>query len=182
MPAPREVIPLTAVTIQTNSPEFSTIAKWPFEDSFVQRLLRDDIPIRALFGNCRVFLYHDPKGQPVGFGTLDVCGDYSQIVGDTLHPYIPLLGVNPTIKSLGYGTSIVRHLIGEAAILPCVRCGADILLLDVYTTSLRARALYDRELFRPITDEIYDPVENKNYIVMARRVSTAPALWSSSSS
>ena len=169
----RQPIRLTARTIQINSPEFATIARWPFTDGFVQRLLRDDIPIRTLFGNCRVFLYQDPNGQPVGFGTLDVCADYSSMVDDAVHPYIPLLGVNPTIKSLGYGTSIVRHLISEAAILSHSSNCADFLFLDVYTTSTKAKALYERAEFRYMAGEFLDDVENKPYIVMARRVSKA---------
>ena len=171
MPDSREPIPLTAHSIQVKSTEFATICDWPFEDDFVKRLLRDDIPARVLFGNCQIFLYRDPKGQPVGFGTLDLCAYYT--VGGVEHPYIPLLAVNPTITSLGYGTSIVRHLVGEAAVLSqLISSCDDTVFLEVYSTSTRAVALYKRELFQPVTDEILDSVENKPYVVMAKRVST----------
>lgn len=168
----RSIIPLTAHPIQITSPDFLTICSWPFADGFVHRLLRDDIPQRAVQGHCRIFLYNDPGEQPVGFGTLDVCGDYSLITGKPLHPYIPLLGVNPTIKSLGYGTSILNHLTAEAALLIRLSGCADSVFLEVYENSTRARALYDRAGFRPVADEIYDEVEEQPYTVMARRVST----------
>jgi GNAT superfamily N-acetyltransferase len=155
----REAIRLTVHPVRVDSPEFGTICGWPFPDNFVHRLIRDDIPQRVVFGRCLVFLYRDPTGQPVGFGTLDICSDYCTMVGDALHPYIPLLAVNPTVRSLGYGTSILRHLIAEAVVLSRLNSCADILFLDVYTSSARARALYERELFRPITGEIFDPVE-----------------------
>src|SRR5438105_3664538 len=110
-------IPLTAVLIQLDSPEFEAISGWPFADRFVRRLLQDDIPQRVQFNNCTIWTYRDPDGRLVGFGTLDVCGDCREFTGGKPHLYIPLLAVNPTIKSLGYGTSIVHHLIDEAALL-----------------------------------------------------------------
>lgn len=169
----RKAIPLTAHPIQVGSPEFTTILAWPYADSFVHRLLRDDIPRRALFGHCRIFIYRDPRGQPVGFGTLDVCGDCSALVANAPHPYIPLLAVNPTIQSLGYGTSILHHLVSEAAVLARLNVCADILFLDVYTASTKARALYDRAGFQAVTGEIFDAVEKMPYIVMAKRVSAS---------
>jgi hypothetical protein len=93
-------IPLTAVLIELNSPEFEAISGWPFADPFVRRLLRDDIPQRVQFGNCGIWTYRDPEGRLVGFGTLDVCGDCRDYAGGKFHPYIPLLAVNPAIKSL----------------------------------------------------------------------------------
>lgn len=90
------------------------------------------------------------------------------------HPYIPLLAVNPTIKSLGYGTSIVRHLIDEAALLASQGVCHDVLFLDVYTTSGKAIQVYTACGFVCVTPEpIPDPQEGgKTYIVMAKRVST----------
>jgi ribosomal protein S18 acetylase RimI-like enzyme len=81
--------------------------------------------------------------------------------------------VNPTIKSQGYGTSILHHLIGEAAILASHRHCHDILFLDVYTTSIKAIKLYEESGFMKITDEpILDPLEpGMAYLVMAKRVS-----------
>jgi ribosomal protein S18 acetylase RimI-like enzyme len=70
--------------------------------------------------------------------------------------------VNPVIQSRGYGTSIVRHLIGEAAILARHQRGChDVLFLDVYAANERAIGLYKRCGFETITAEpIPDPQEN----------------------
>jgi len=172
----RTPILLTPGAIDLDSPEFSAISGWPFADLFVGRLLRDDIPQRAMFNNGRVWVYRDPDGRLVGFGTLDVCEDYSGYTAGRPHPYIPLLAVNPTIKSLGYGTSIVQHLIGEAALLASRGGCHDVLFLDVYTTSVKAIELYDKCGFMKLTDEpVADPLEDgKSYYVMAKRVAIAP--------
>lgn len=170
-------IPLTPTQVRPGTPEFEEIAAWPFADPFVARLLRTDIPQRARFGNCRVWVYCDPQGQPVGFGTLDVCDDYRGCTGGLPHPYIPLLALNPTIKSLGYGTTIVGHLIDEAA-LSAARGGCyDMLFLDVYVASEKAVKLYLKCEFVQITpDPIPDAQEGgKPYLVMARRVGVAAA-------
>jgi GNAT superfamily N-acetyltransferase len=135
-------IPLTPVLIGLESPEFEAIAGWPFADPFVARLLREDIPQRIQFGNCRIWLYRDPQERLVGFGTLDVCGEWREFTGNQDHPYIPLLAVNPTIKSQGYGTGIVRHLVDEAALLALQGVCHDVLFLDVYTSSVKAIRVY----------------------------------------
>ena len=174
----RTTIPLTPVPIHLDSPEFGEISGWPFEDPFVGRLLREDIPQRVQFNNGLVWVYRDPDNRLVGFGTIDVCDDYREYTAGRPHPYIPLLAVNPSIESRGYGTSIVRHLIGEAALLACRRRGShDVLFLDVYTTSVKAIALYDRAGFtRLVQEPIPDPSEQgKAYIIMGKRVSVAPA-------
>ncbi len=173
MPDDRKPIPLTAQAILIGSPDFVTVQTWPFSDDFVQRLLRDDIPHRVVYGNCRVFLYRDPNGQPVGFGCLDISDDHTSLTGDHVHPHIPLLGVNPTITSLGYGTTIVRHLIAEAAVLAAHGHCADRLFLEVYTTSTKAISLYKKAKFQTIGPEQTDPMENKSYFIMARRVSSS---------
>jgi len=167
----RPTIPLTPALIELESVEFKTICSWPFHDPFVRRLLRDDIPHRVQFGHCRIWIYRDPAGQPVGFGTFDLCNDYAPIAGNMSHPYIPLLGVNPTIQSLGYGTAILRHLISEAAVLCRTSGCSDTVFLEVYTTSTRAISLYSRSGFQRITDEILDKAEGRHYFVMAKRVS-----------
>lgn len=173
----RTPIPLTPFPITLDSPEFAAISDWPFADPFVARLLRDDIPQRVRFSDGRIWVYRDPGNQVVGFGTIDVCRDYEAYTSGRPHPYIPLLAVNPTIKSQGYGTTIVRHLIGEAALLACRPGGChDVLFLDVYTTSTKAIEVYTACGFVSLTDTpIPDPNEgSKEYIVMAKRVSIAP--------
>lgn len=70
-PAPQSPIPLTPVLVSVDSQEFQAITGWPFPDPFVLRLLRDDIPQRVQFGNCRIWIYRDPTGEFVGFGTLE---------------------------------------------------------------------------------------------------------------
>jgi GNAT superfamily N-acetyltransferase len=168
-------IPLTAVLVGPDSREFHAIASWPFADQFVNRLLQEDVPQRVQFGNCRIWTYRDPDGSLVGFGTLDVCAECAAFTGGKPHPYIPLLAVNPTIKSRGYGTSIVRHLIDEAALLALVGLCHDVLFLDVYTTSEKAIRVYAECGFVTVSPvPIPDPQEGgKTYIVMARRVSIA---------
>ena len=172
----RPPIPLSPLAIEINSEEFLAIAGWPYADPFVSRLLRDDIPLRTTRGNCRVWVYRDPAGSMVGFGTLDVSREYSDFSSDRPHPYIPLLAINPTIKSMGYGESIVRHLVAESALLartPELCC--DLLFLDVYTSSTRAIELYRRCEFVTLNDSpIIDGQEgDQGYWVMARRVSVA---------
>ncbi len=166
-------IPLTPVLVGLNSPEFEAISGWPFADPFVARLLQEDIPQRVQFGNCRIWIYRDPEGRLVGFGTLDVSDECREYAEGRLHPYIPLLAINPTIKSLGYGTSIVRHLSDEAALLAFQGLCHDVLFLDVYTTSKKAIQVYEVCGFACVTPEpIPDPVEGgKTYVVMAKRVS-----------
>ncbi len=136
-------ISLTPIPIGLDSPEFKIISDWPFEDSYVGRMLRDDIPQRVRRGTGRIWIYRDPDGQLVGFGTIDVRDHYRAYTGGKDHPYIPLLAVNPTIKSLGYGTSIVRHLIRAAAVLASGPGGShDVLFLDVYADNERGINLY----------------------------------------
>lgn len=171
----RQSIPLSPEVIGLDTREFEAIAGWPFADPFVTRLLRDDIPQRYHRGNCRIWIYRDPASSLVGFGTLDVCGDCDKFSDGNLHPYIPLLAVNPTIKSLGYGTSIVRHLSDEAALLALRGLCHDVLFLDVYATNDKAIRVYTECGFVTISPEpIPDPQEGgKTYIVMAKRISIA---------
>lgn len=171
--ADRVPISLTPVLISLESDEFEAISGWPYADPFVGRLLRDDIPQRVQFDNCRIWTYRDPAGSFVGFGTLDVCYDCREYTDDKLHAYIPLLAVNPTIKSMGYGTSIVRHLIDEAALLALQGLCHPVLFLDVYTSSDKAIRVYEQCGFTSVTPEpIADEKEGgKTYIVMAKRIS-----------
>ena len=137
-------------------------------------MLHHDIRQRALLSNCRIWIYRDPENRCVGFGTLDVCSDYEQYTSGQPHPYIPLLAVNPTLKSLGYGSSILNHLIDEAAVLARNELSHEFLLLDVYLSSERAIKLYDEQGFVRITpDPVEDPIEGKPFIVMAKRVGVA---------
>ena len=167
-----EPVPLSAVVVGLDSVEFAEILGWPFEDRFVGRLLREDIPLRITVGDCRLWSYRDPAGQLVGFGSIDIGTDYSEYVDGRSHPYIPLLAVNPTIQSRGFGTAIVRHLVRTAGLM--VRGGylAPIVFLDVYETSTKAIALYRKCGFLNVSDTPdIDPMEGgKRYFIMTRRV------------
>jgi len=177
--ADRTPIPLTPFSVELGTPEFSEICGWHFDDPYIGRLLRDDIPQRMLFGKGQTWVYRDPEKRLVGFGTIDVCDEYGPFTGGCLHPYIPLLAVNPGSRGHGHGTSIVRHLIGEAAILARLQSGVhDVLFLDVYVANERAIRLYRKCGFETITAEsIPDPLENgAPYIIMAMRVSVAPSV------
>jgi ribosomal protein S18 acetylase RimI-like enzyme len=140
-------------------------------------MLGIDIPERVVLSDkCRIWVYRDPHGELVGFGTLDVCEEYRDFIEGHPHPYIPLLAVNPTMEGRGYGKSIVRHLIGEAALLTGGSAGChDVLFLDVYTSNDRAIGLYEKCGFAKVSDEPRpDPNEdNRPYLIMARRVSAA---------
>ena len=175
--AERIPIPLTPTPIALDHPDFQAISGWPYADPFVSRILRDDIPQRIRFGNSRIWTYRDPEGRLVGFGTLDVSDDFAELTDGEPHPYIPLLAVNPTIKSLGYGTTIVRHLIAEAVLMASRGTCCDLLILDVYTTGVKAIEVYTDCGFVRVTNEpIPDLQESgKPYIVMGKRVSVASA-------
>lgn len=171
----RDPIPLTPVPIQIQSDEFQAIARWPFSDAYVVRLLQSDIPQRAQFGNCQIWVYRDPEERLVGFGTLDVCDDCCQFTDGQDHPYIPLLAANPTIKSRGYGSSIVRHLVDESALLALQGHCHHVLFLDVYLSNQKAIDVYTKCGFTAITpDPIPDPQEGgEPYCVMAKSVAVA---------
>ena len=70
-------IDLLAAPIGLDFPEFAEICRWPFEDQYVARVLRDDVRQRVHRGACRIWVYYNPDRQLAGFGTMDVCGDYS---------------------------------------------------------------------------------------------------------
>jgi ribosomal protein S18 acetylase RimI-like enzyme len=171
----RTPVPLSASPVEIGSDDFRLIANWPFADEYVSRILKSDIQRRLKYSNGRMWIFRDPLGQPVGVGTFDICYEYGQFTNGRMHPYIPLLAVNPTIQSLGYGTSILRYLIAEAAIsaryLPMF---SDVLFLDVYTSNHRAISLYERMGFQQLSNHAFhDPLENSQYLVMGLRVSVA---------
>jgi ribosomal protein S18 acetylase RimI-like enzyme len=169
-------IHLAPLLIQLDHPFVHEICRWQFEDDFVLRLLRDDIPQRVKFGRCRVWAYLDASRSIVGFGSIDVCTDYGNLTGKKPHPYIPLLAVNPDHQGRGYGGFIVRHLIGEAALLARQPGGAchDVVFLEAYTSSARAITLYEKCGFVKVTDApIFDPIEQRSYFAMAKRASIA---------
>ena len=168
----RPPILLAPTKIEAGGPEFDLIARWPYADSFVSRLLQTDIPRRARREQLEIWLFRDPHGQEVGFGTIDLADDHAGYSGGLAHPYIPPLAVNPTIPSRGYGSSIWQHLIGQAAVIRHRHaCPAD-LFLDVYVTSIKAIALDEKFSFvRVNSDPIPDSSEgNLPYNIMARRV------------
>lgn len=139
----RAPILLTPVEIRLTSDEFTAIAGWPYPDSFVGRLLADDIPLRVRFGGCQVWVYRDPQDRLVGFGTLEVSLACGKQTNGQPHPYIPLLAVNPTIKSLGFGTTIVRHLVTQAqSLVGPLGEPYESVYLDVYTSSEKAIGVY----------------------------------------
>jgi hypothetical protein len=80
----RASVPLTPFPVGLDSPEFWEICGWLFADPYVGRLLQYDIPQRMAFGNGRTWVYRDPEGQLVGFGTIDVCVDYGDYTGTSL--------------------------------------------------------------------------------------------------
>ncbi|WP_082840151.1 GNAT family N-acetyltransferase [Gemmata sp. SH-PL17] len=122
--------------------------------------------------------YSDPPlgKEFVGFGILQIEEHYSNYTGGLPHCYIPLLSVKPGIKSMGYGKSIVDHLIAEAALNVRDFEGyvSSYLFLDVYVANEPAIRLYrDKCQFVVLNpnNPISDPDEhNEPYFVMARNV------------
>jgi len=172
------VIPLKPLLIRSPSPILSQIAQWNFADPFVVRLLQSDIPLRMKHDSFRFWGYWNPQNQMVGFSCLDICDDCREFTSGHLHTYIPLLATHPDHQGRGHGKSILRHLIAEAVLLCRSRedCG-DVLFLDVYLSSADAIKLYTKNGFIQVNSEpIPDPEESgKPFIVMAQRVSLAPA-------
>ena len=77
----------------------------------------------------------------------------------------------------GYGKSIVRHLIDEAALLAITsHACCDTLFLDVYIDNFIAINLYKRFGFVNVKEEpIPDPKEDDGpFFVMARRLPAIP--------
>lgn len=165
-------IPLTATSIDLGSEEYDEIGSWPYVDPFVARLLASDLKSRLVIGNCRVWIFRDPDKAIVGFGSLDVCDIWNQFTDGALHAYIPLLAVNPGIKSRGYGSGILQHLINEAALLARNAMICPNLFLDVYCSSEAAIKLYRKFGFESITAEpLTDPADkDKPYLIMAKNV------------
>ena len=100
------------------------------------------------------------------------------IHGGKVHPYIPLLAVNPAKERLGHGTSILRHLIEEAAVTLAFLKNEcfDVLFLDVYETNLSAIKLYVKCGFTRVTEQSIPDWQEGGapYIIMAKRLSLAP--------
>jgi ribosomal protein S18 acetylase RimI-like enzyme len=182
MPKPPP-IPLHPILTSPGKAEFQSILTWPFLDQpfyvrQVKQLLQADIPHRVAYSYCFVWVYHDPDGNPVGFGTLDVCKEYERFTGGKFHSYIPLLAVNPSFERRGHGRSIVEHLIGEAALVARSPADySDLLFLDVYTSNQPAISLYEKCGFTTLNPDqpIPDPKERgEPYIVMAKKVAVSP--------
>ena len=148
------------------------ICNWSFTDSYVARLLRNDIPQRE----CGFWVYADPSNEIVGFGTLDLCRDYAALIDlpeEHFHPYIPLLAVHPDRQGRRHGTEIVKHLIGEAATVACFPRSHQTLFLDVYESNAAAISLYSKSEFEIVGSD-FDEQEKQPYHIMARSVATSP--------
>lgn len=179
-----QAIPLRAIRTAPGESEYQALLSWPFAakpiyEGQVLRLLQHDIPHRVMFSFGLVWLYRDPSGITVGFGTLDVCKEYERLTGGKYHAYIPLLAVNPAFQKRGHGRSIVEHLIAEAVLISHgVDDISDFLFLDVYTANQGAIALYQKCGFATLNQDapIPDPEENnETYIIMARNLAVAHA-------
>jgi ribosomal protein S18 acetylase RimI-like enzyme len=155
--------------------DFREIANWKFPEThaFVTRIFTSDIPQRVQDFRCRIWAFRDTEGRLVGFGTIDLCNEHAAYTNGQRHPYIPLLAVHPEMGGQGIGEAIVRHLIGDAVLLVRGTGCHDALLLDVYEDNIRAVKLYQRCGFKIVGDPVFDPIENKNCLIMAQRVSIA---------
>src|ERR1051325_3480336 len=134
-------IPLTAVRTVPGEAAYQALLGWPFAaqpfyEGQVLRLLQNDIPHRMMYGFGLAWVYRDPGGNTVGFGTLDVCKEYERFTSGKFHCYLPLLAVNPAFQKRGHGRSIVQHLIAEAVLIAQSPADiSDLLFLDVYTAN-----------------------------------------------
>ena len=180
----RQPIPLTAVRTAPGETEYQALLAWPFPakpfyEGQLIRLLQNDIPHRVMYrySFVLVWVYRDQDGNTVGFGTLDVCKDYTRFTGGKVHCYIPLLAVNPAFQKRGHGRSIVEHLTAEAVLIAQSPADiSDVLFLDVYTANQTAISLYDKCGFVTMNPDapIPDPQENNEmYFIMAKRVAVS---------
>ncbi len=176
--------PLTPVRTAPSEADYQSLLSWPFADEpfyqgQVKRLLQNDIPFRVMYSSGIVWVYRDPEGNVVGFGTFDVCKDYEQFTGGKYHSYIPLLAVHPAFQKRGHGRSIVEHLIAEAMLIAQSPADfSDLLFLDVYTANQAAVSLYAKCGFVTLNPDtpIIDPQEhNEPYIVMAKKTVASSA-------
>ena len=176
-------IPLTPIRTFPVERDYQALLAWPFaEQPFyegqVRRLLQNDIPYRVMYSFGLVWVYRDPNGNTVGFGTLDVCKEYERFTGGKYHSYIPLLAVNPAFQKRGHGRSIVQHLIAEGVLIAQSPAEiSDLLFLDVYKANQAAISLYEKCGFVTLNPDapIPDPQENNElYVIMAKKVAIAP--------
>lgn len=167
-------IQLVPDPVGLNEPVFNAITQWPFKEEFVFRILTRDIPQRVKYEGGKIWAYRDPDANLVGFGTLSVCTDCGEFTDGKSHLYIPLLAVHPDKRGLGHGKTILDHLVDEAACFVGATPAKDIhgaVFLDVYEDSVGAIRLYGDRGFQRLGGAIVDPLNNKNYYVMAKRVS-----------
>lgn len=169
-------------SILFDSPDFRDLLTWEFQDRFVSRLLRSDVQTRFFKGRERVWIFRDPglRGSPVvGFGTLDICSDYS-LPGEPPHLFIPLLATHEDHSGKGYGKRLLRFLIDEAALLARSPGGdgcSDLLFLEAYTFSVAAISLYTKHgAFVEVARGIDPDEDSREYVVMSRNVGIAPSL------
>ena len=122
-------------------------------------------------------MYATANREIIGFGTIDVCWDYHYVTGGRPHPHIPLLAVRPDLRGKGIGTSIVKHLIGEALLRtywPGLNCYPAV-FLEVYVDNIAGIKTYRNQGFENLGEEpTYDCEEKKNYFVMVRGLSIEP--------
>src|SRR5438309_9947 len=69
-----------------------------FYEAQISRLLKDDISFRVMFSSGQIWIYQDEQRATVGFGTLDVCAEYSRFTEGAAHSYLPLLAVLPSYR------------------------------------------------------------------------------------
>lgn len=172
------VIPLRAELVDFVSTQFEAVVAWPFEDEFVSRLLSTDIAQRMQYNNCRLWTYINPDGDVVGFGTLEISNYYTEYTAGLPHLYIPLLALKPNVGRFGYGTSIVEHLIREAAtIMTGVPACDALLFLDVYADSTAAIRLYNKCGFIRLVDSqmFDDQAGGKPYYIMTKWLGDTPS-------
>jgi ribosomal protein S18 acetylase RimI-like enzyme len=180
--ATQDRTPLTPIPTVPGRDEFQAILEWPFAqqpfyEEQVKRLLEIDIPQRVIYSSGRIWVYREPNGVVVGFGTLDLCKEYESLTDGKLHSYIPLLAVHPEFKGRGHGSSIVEHLIAEAVLISQSSCDfSDRLFLDVFCANQTAISLYLKRGFEVLNEDspIPDPQENNEpYFIMAKNVAVA---------
>jgi hypothetical protein len=104
--ATTQPIPLKAIRIVPSEPEYQALLAWqfaaqPFYEGQVFGLLRQDIPHRVMYSFGLVWVYQDPAGNTVGFGTLDVCKEYERFTGGKYHCYIPPRGRLRCTRNVG---------------------------------------------------------------------------------
>lgn len=176
MPPSKQPIPLTPILTAPGQSEYTGLLNWPFPsapfyESQILRLLQQDIPHRCLYGDCFVWVFRDPNGDDVAFGTLEHCTEYPELTDGQCHFYIPVLSVHPQHRFKGHGRTVVTYLVEAAKQALRNWPSHGHIFLDVYSVNTNAISLYEKCGWAKLDENQprLDPDQNNEpFVVMSR--------------